>query len=104
MAQDSIEYRNRAAKAVVETLLDAGRRPGSNEIELDLDAAMDALCRAVFLMASTSTQFEHDREQAASMIEAFQVHVSDELAVLAAGVRAGALSPPKGPPTLRIVP
>jgi arginase family enzyme len=101
--QNDDGYTERAAKAVVTALLDAGRLPGSAEVNLDLDAAMDALCRAVFMIAATGTQFDQDREQAARLIEAFEQHISVELMALADKVREGTV-PPRARPTLRIVP
>lgn len=103
MTQDHDSYRERAALAVVNALLESARMPGSSEISVSLAAAMDALCQAIVDMAAQSTKFDRKHDEAADMVDAFEHHVSAELRVLARKMRDGSAASPRARPTLRIV-
>lgn len=103
MTQDNDSYRDRAALAVINALLESARTPGSSEINVNLASAMDALCQAIVDMAAQSTKFDRDHDEAADMIDAFEQHVSAELRMLARKMRDGAVTLPRARPTLRIV-
>lgn len=105
MAQDNENFRERVTNAVLHAVTEAGRaHPGAKDIHLDMNVALDGMCRAMAIWASTAAQMIGDPEKGAQALGEMEEQLSSQLRYLAEKVRNGSMSiEGREKPTLRLV-
>lgn len=105
MPQDNERYFDRITDAVMTAVLNASRpHPRAQEINLDMDVVIEAMCRAMALFAATVAQMPGDREVAAEILANAEKRAVETMRFLADRIKDGTLQrDPKGKPDLRVV-
>lgn len=105
MGQDNEAYRDRIRDAVVEAVIQASRpHPNASTIEMNMNAALEGICRAMATIASTMPQMVDDRETGVEIMTGLKDWTVQCMEFLIEQVREGRLpQPPSNPPSLRLV-
>lgn len=105
MPQDNERYFDRVTDAVMTAVLNVSRpHPRAQEINVDMDVVIEAMCRAMALFAASVAQMPGDRDAAAEILANAEKQAVDTLRFLADRIKDGTLQrDPKGRPSLRLV-
>lgn len=103
MTEEKESYRDHICDAVLNVVIGEDRPNLGANADVDLNAAIEGIARAIAVLASTGPRMVGDRDTAVKIMDSTSKWISDCMAFLTEEIRAGKLTKITEPPKLRIV-